>query len=76
MIRNGVKQALLKIDSIEPFMIPPPYFIEVKMSRPENAINYTMFPGAKLIDSRTVAYETSDLYKAIIFVVAFGAKFL
>jgi hypothetical protein len=46
------------------------------MNREEHTVNYKMFPGAKLLDSRTVAYETSDMQEAIVFIVAFGAKFL
>ena len=76
MIRTGVECAIKKLDTIEPFKLEPPYKVEVQMARPENAINYKMFPGAKLEDSRTVVYETDDLHQAIVFTVAFGAKFL
>ena len=76
MIKDGVKRAISKLDSIKPFKIEPPYKVEVQMARPENAINYKMFPGAKLEGSRTVVYETDNLRGAIVFTVAFGAKFL
>jgi hypothetical protein len=46
------------------------------MAREENVINYKMFPGAQLADSRTIVYETNDLRELIVFTTAFGAKFL
>lgn len=76
MIKEGVKRAISKLDKIEPYRMKPPYKVEVQMVRPEHAINYKMFPGAKLDGSRTVVYETEDLREAIVFTVAFGAKFL
>ena len=76
MIRQGVKRAISNARSIQPLKLEPPYRIEVQMSRPENVINYKMFPGAELLDPRTVVYQTEDVHDAIVFTVAFVAKFL
>ena len=76
MIKEGVARAIDKMGAVKPLKFEPPYRIEVQMAREENVINYKMFPGAQLADSRTVVYETNDLRELIVFTTAFGAKFL
>ena len=54
----------------------PPYKIEIEMAREEYLMKYKVYPGARLVNGRTVSYETNDMYKAIHFITIFGAKFL
>ena len=75
-IKEGVKKAIGKYDTISPLKIEPPYRVEIMMNREEHVIQHKLYPGAKLKDSRTVMFETDDLYKAIIFVRTFGARSL
>ena len=76
MIKEGVARAIANAKSIQPLKMMPPYVAEVEMKSVDSGLTYNMFEGAELVDSKTIRFESDDMYKTIRFITAFGAKFL
>jgi D-amino peptidase len=76
MVKDGVARAITNVENIDPFKMKSPYVAEVEMKSVDSCLKYNMFEGAKLIGSKTIQFESDDMYKMIRFITAFGAKFM
>lgn len=64
LIKNGAKNALLKINSFKPFILNPPINVEMVFINAGMADMAEMIPGAKRKDGRTVSYVANDYLEA------------
>ena len=63
-IRKGVKEALSKKE-IEPLRMDPPFTIEIAFTTEAPAWRGKWYPGAKLLDNRTVQFQSEDFFECI-----------
>jgi len=64
LIRKGAKEALSRIEDIEPYVVKKPVLMEVELERPLMAQYCSKIPGVKRKDIRTVSYKASDIVEA------------
>lgn len=65
LIRKGAKEALERLDEIEPFVVQKPVLMEVEFERPLMAEYASKIPLVKRKDARSVAYRAPDMVDAM-----------
>lgn len=64
LIRKGAKEALARVEDIEPFVVKKPVVMEVELERPLMAQYCSRIPSVKRKDAKTVSYRASDVVEA------------
>ena len=64
LIRKGAKEAVSRIDEIEPYVVKKPVLMEVELERPLMAQYCSRIPCVKRKDIKTVSYKASDMVEA------------
>ncbi len=64
LIRKGAKEALGKLDEIEPYVVKKPVLMEVEFERPLMAQYASQVPLVKRKDAKSVTYKASDVVDA------------
>ncbi|MFQ5980789.1 MAG: M55 family metallopeptidase, partial [Candidatus Heimdallarchaeota archaeon] len=63
-IKQGVAQALKHPES-KPYRIDPPFTLEVSFTTEAPAWKAQWYPGAQLIDGRTVRFQSDDFFECL-----------
>jgi D-aminopeptidase len=58
---------LKNLKKFKPFKLKTPVTIEIRYTHENDAARASWFPGAKMIEERTVAYTHEDLMEALKF---------
>ncbi len=64
LIRAGVKDALGKIDQIQPFVVKKPVLMQVQFERPLMAQYVSRIPRTKRVNINTVSFRAKDMIEA------------
>lgn len=67
LIKEGVKKALNQRKNYEPYILKPPYSMEIKFVHEREARKAEMIPGSKVIDERTVSFTSADFIEILKF---------
>jgi len=67
LIKDSVKKAVQQREQYEPFILTPPYTMELKFVAEREARKAEMIPGSKLVDNRTVSFKSSDFIDVLKF---------
>jgi D-amino peptidase len=70
LIREGAEQAVRRIDSARPFLLPPKCAVELEFDHQAHADQAALVPGVSRVSERTVAWIPEDGQK---FIYTFGA---
>jgi len=64
LIRKGAKEAMGKLDRIEPFVVKKPVVMEVEFERPLMAQYASKIPLVRREDAKTVSFKARDVLEA------------
>ncbi len=64
-IRNRVKEALSGDLNKYKVSLPKSFALEISFNKQQDAFRNSFYPGAKLVSTKTISFETKDFYEVI-----------